>query len=313
MRDSLNFKVLLAFIGGAALASGIVYVALRPGQPPASGPALSAISTPAPPPPQAAPAEPPPAPAEKPSPVNQAAAKAAPSKETPPPRLQAVVYQPAPEPARSEPARSQPPPEPAPVAAPPTVDAAPAPEPRPELPPPPPSRSVTLPQGALIDVRMGEALSAKINVVGDTFVATLDQPLVVDGFVIAERGARAEGRVVESEAGGRARGGSRLSVELTSLHTSDGQNVRIATAPFLKQVSPSYGKDAAKVGAGAAIGAIIGAIAGGGKGAGIGAGVGGAAGAGDVIFTRGKPAAIPAETRISFRVQSAVTITERTP
>ena len=62
-------------------------------------------------------------------------------------------------------------------------------------------------------------------------------------------------------------------------------------------------QDAAKVGAGAALGAIIGAIAGGGKGAAIGAGVGGGAGAGDVMATRGKPAALPSETRVTFRLQ----------
>jgi hypothetical protein len=59
------------------------------------------------------------------------------------------------------------------------------------------------------------------------------------------------------------------------------------------------------------IGAAIGAIAGGGKGAGIGAGVGGAAGAADVLLTRGKPADIPVETRLTFRVQEPVTITEK--
>ena len=70
-------------------------------------------------------------------------------------------------------------------------------------------------------------------------------------------------------------------------------------------------KDAAKVGGGAALGAIIGAIAGGGKGAGIGAGVGGAAGAGDVLFTRGKPVVLETETKLRFQLASPVTITER--
>lgn len=42
-----------------------------------------------------------------------------------------------------------------------------------------------------------------------------------------------------------------------------------------------------------------------------GAAAGGAAGAGDVVLTRGKPAEIPVETRVSFRVQEPVTITER--
>ena len=309
----MNSKILLAFIGGAALASGIVYMAVRPGQPPAPSPVVStAMPKPSPvavaPSPQPAAPEPQPAPPAKPSPVK---AKEAESKPTPPPKqatpppVQAAVYRPAPEPPRAEPPPEAPPPAPS------TVNAAPAPAPRVKLPPPPQPHVVTIPAGALINVRLGEALSAKTNVPGDTFLATLDQPLVVDGFVIAERGARAEGRVVEADAGGRVKGGSRLGIELTTLNTSDGQRVKITTATFVKRVSPSYGQDAAKVGAGAAIGAVIGAIAGGGKGAGIGAGVGGAAGAGDVLLTRGKPATLPAETRISFRVENPVTITER--
>jgi hypothetical protein len=69
--------------------------------------------------------------------------------------------------------------------------------------------------------------------------------------------------------------------------------------------------DAAKVGGAAAVGAVIGGIAGGGKGAAIGAGVGGGAGAGDVLLTRGKPATLPSETRLSFRLRTPVTITEK--
>jgi hypothetical protein len=67
----------------------------------------------------------------------------------------------------------------------------------------------------------------------------------------------------------------------------------------------------AKVGAVTAIGAAIGAIAGGGKGAAIGAATGGAAGTGGVLATRGKSTTLPSETRISFRLRNAVTITER--
>ena len=62
---------------------------------------------------------------------------------------------------------------------------------------------------------------------------------------------------------------------------------------------------------GAGIGAAIGAIFGGGKGAAVGAGSGGAAGAGTVLATRGKPVVLPAETRLSFRLQDPVTIIER--
>lgn len=171
--------------------------------------------------------------------------------------------------------------------------------------------SVTLAAGTLLSVRIGETLSSARNQVGDTFLATLTQPLVVDGWVIAERGARVEGRVVDAAQAGRVKGTSHLGISIVRLATSDGQYVRVRTESFVKDGASSTGTDAAKVGAGAAIGAIIGAIAGGGKGAAIGAGAGGAAGAGDVLLTRGKPAEIPVETRVNFKVQDSVTITER--
>ena len=205
----------------------------------------------------------------------------------------------------------------------PSVQVAPAPQPEPATavnvppdspapPPPPPPVQVTLRAGILISVRTVEGLSSERNQEGDTFTATLDQPLSVDGWVIAERGAHLEGKIVQSQRPRRVKGRSNLAIELTQLVTSDGQRIPIETEAFEKRGESSTGQDAAKIGAGAAIGAAIGAIAGGGKGAGIGAAAGGAVGAGDVVLTRGKPAALPAETHINFRLRNSVTITERT-
>lgn len=170
---------------------------------------------------------------------------------------------------------------------------------------------VTIRPGTVLTVRIAETLSAARHEVGDVFLATLEQPLVVDGFIIAERGSRVEGKVVEAERPARAGGASHLGIELVRLATSDGQRVRIRTEAFKKDGASSAGSDFAKVGVGAAIGAAIGAAAGGGKGAAIGAGVGGAAGTADVLLTRGKPAEIPVETRLSFRVQEPITLTEQ--
>jgi len=181
----------------------------------------------------------------------------------------------------------------------------------PQPPPPPEPAKVTLNPGTLLSVRLIDGLNAERNRAGDLFTATLDRELWVDGYVIAERGARVEGRVVSSDPGGRVRGVSTLAVELTRLHTSDGQNVAIRTDPFERRAESSRTEDAEKIGAGAAIGAAIGAIAGGGKGAAIGAGAGGAAGAGTVLATRGRPAALPSETRVTFRIAAPVTLTER--
>jgi len=193
---------------------------------------------------------------------------------------------------------------------PPVTPARPEPENVTPLPPPDPNK-VTLNAGTLIPVRLVDGLSSERNVPGDMFVATLDHELVVDGFVIAERGARVEGRIVSSDRGGKVRGVAALAVELTRIRTSDGQNVAIQTDSFERHAQQTHGQDAAKVGVGAAIGAAIGAIAGGGKGAAVGAGAGGAAGAGDVLLTRGKPATLPSETRINFRLKAPVTLTER--
>jgi hypothetical protein len=170
---------------------------------------------------------------------------------------------------------------------------------------------VTLTAGLTIPVRIGETLTSERAQPGDTFLATLDQPLVVEGFVIAERGSRVQGRVVEAERAARGRSNSRLVIELVKLATADGQNVPIRTDTWAKDGQAQAGMDAARIGAGAAIGAAIGAAAGGGKGAAIGAGVGGAAGVGDVLLTRGRDTVIRVETRIRFRLEAPITLTER--
>jgi hypothetical protein len=172
-------------------------------------------------------------------------------------------------------------------------------------------QTVTIPSGTLLTVRLDQGISTETNQSGDSFRATLDQPLVIDGNVIAERGARVEGRVAEVDPGGRVRGTARLSLELVRLNTADGQRLKLQTESFAKQAEQSKTRDAAKVGAAAGIGAAIGAIAGGGKGAAVGAVVGGAAGTGGVMATRGQAAEIRSETRMTFKLTEAITVTER--
>lgn len=185
---------------------------------------------------------------------------------------------------------------------------APAPAP-PEKPAPeiePPTRTphtVILRPGALITVRIGQTLSTEHARIGDGFFATLDGPVVIDGWIIAARGSRAEGRVVDADR-------SQLGLQLTAINTTDHQHLDIGTATFLKRGPSWQDRDTATVGGAAALGAIIGAAAGGGKGAAIGAVAGGAVGAGGVMATRNRSADVPVETRITFRVDQALSITE---
>lgn len=179
------------------------------------------------------------------------------------------------------------------------------------LPPPPPPQTVTLPAGTLIQVRLAERLATDRNLEGDAFVAILDRELVANGWVIAELGARVLGRITQLDQAGRVAGTASMAIELTSLTTSDGQKIPLHTASFLRKADTSKKSDAVKIAVGTAIGAAIGATAGGGKGAAIGAGAGGAAGVGTVLATRGQPAVLDIETRLSFRLDDPVTITER--
>jgi hypothetical protein len=161
--------------------------------------------------------------------------------------------------------------------------------------------------GSRIIVRTTRVLSTKTMKTGDSFSAILEEPLKAGDRIVAAEGARVDGRVVEADKGGRLKGKAKLSVELTSLTTSDGRRVAIVTSPVGHEAAENRKKDATKIGIGAGAGAAVGGIAAGGKGAAIGALIGGGAG----VAMRGEAAEIPAEHVLSFRLRSPVTIAER--
>ena len=305
-------QIALLVVAGAVGGAIVMKVAQRP-QPAAPAPVVAQIPVPAS---EVAAAQP-----VAPAPAPEPEAKPAPFVESRPHAKPRPVRQPAPRVPEPVVVAQNTPPAPvtAPVAAPqpqtapePAPSAPREPEYAPPPPPPPPEpRQATLNAGMLLPVRLIDGLTTERNNPGDTFTGSLDQPLVVDGLVIAERGARVEGRVVSADRGGKVSGVAALSVELTRIHLSDGQTISVHTDSFERKAEQTHKTDAAKIGGGAALGAIIGAIAGGGKGAAIGAGVGGGAGAGDVLLTRGKAATLPSETRVSFRLSAPVTVTER--
>ena len=133
---------------------------------------------------------------------------------------------------------------------------------------------MTLEPGTLLVVRLAEEISSDTHASGETFAATLDQALVVNGFVIAERGSRAEGKVVTAQEAGRVKGTAGLEIQLTRFNTSDGQKIHISTDSFAKKNESGKSADLAKIGAAAAVGVAIGAAIGGGKGAAIGGAAG---------------------------------------
>jgi hypothetical protein len=223
---------------------------------------------------------------------SQAAAKPAPARPAPERRRREVAQATPPPPPASGPAASQ---EPVQVVAP---------------PPPPPApvvKTVTVPAGTVIPIRMTDTLDSATTQSNSIFHASLAGDLIADGMVIARSGAPVVGRVITAKDATHFSGSSELSIELTRIDTVD-HPVDVVTDAFSKQGAGRGKNTAAKTGGGAAIGAIIGALAGGGKGAAIGAATGGGIGAGVNGVTRGQQVQIPTETLVSFHLQSPVTV-----
>jgi hypothetical protein len=150
-------------------------------------------------------------------------------------------------------------------------------------------------------------VDSETNRVGQTFAASMAEPVTMGGETIIPRGADVVVKLVDAKESGKLTGRAELTLDLMSVKV-DGRMVDINTQSVSRE-SDSRGQRTAKVAGGtAAVGAIIGAIAGGGKGAVIGAGAGGAAGAGAEEVTKGQRVKVPSETRLTFVLDTAVRI-----
>lgn len=167
---------------------------------------------------------------------------------------------------------------------------------------------LTLPAGTWVSVRTDQVLSSDHNLPGDAFTATLAQPLVANGFVVARRGQILSGRVADAMKAGRVKGTSRLALELTDVSLADGQNMPVHTQLVQYSGGTSKGRDAAAIGTTTGLGAAVGAAAAGGVGAGIGAGAGAAASTIGVLMTRGRPTEVYPESLLTFRTTEPITI-----
>jgi hypothetical protein len=160
---------------------------------------------------------------------------------------------------------------------------------------------------------VNEPLSSKRTKPGEAFTATLIQPLVADGLVIARRGAIIAGRVAESDQGGRVKGVSHMALELTDVSLVDGQQMPVHTELARYEAGTSRGRDTFAIAGTTAAGAAIGAAAAGGIGAAAGAGAGAIASVIGVLSTHGKETVVFPEDRLTFRLTSAMTVaTDRT-
>ena len=173
------------------------------------------------------------------------------------------------------------------------------------VPPPPPP--IVVPAGTDLVVTLDQKLGSKISQTGQTFLATVAQPVTVGDRTAIPKGSTVKGTVVTAKEKGKIKGEGQLSLTLDSI-TVRGKTYQIQTITLDSTIKGKGKRTAATTGGGAAGGALIGGIAGGGKGAGIGALVGAGAGFIGGTFTGNKQIEIPAETALTFATSAPLTL-----
>ncbi|MBV9610025.1 MAG: fibronectin type III domain-containing protein [Acidobacteria bacterium] len=196
---------------------------------------------------------------------------------------------------------------------------------RPSSPPPPqPDRSrgntVEVPAGVEVRMALDDALSSKTSHPGDSFTATVTDPVrASDGAVAIPAGTKVRGQVTEAESGKTlptVRGRGKLNLRFIDLTMPNGTSVPLeatlssvnnsATGEEGEIKSSTKGSTAAKdVGIGAGVGTVAGLIFGGAlKGLLIGA----VAGGGYVLATKGKDVELPAKTGLTMKLDRSLAV-----
>jgi hypothetical protein len=168
----------------------------------------------------------------------------------------------------------------------------------------------TVPPGSTLVVRINSALDSERSQIGETFNASLVEPLVVQGIEVAPVGSQVRGRIAQVNEAGRVRGAAELRLQLDRI-TVNGVPYSLATNEYQEVAESRGGETARRVGIGAGLGAAIGAIAGGAQGAAIGAGIGGGTAGAVQVLTRGERINIPAETLLGFTLSEPLVIAGR--
>jgi hypothetical protein len=165
----------------------------------------------------------------------------------------------------------------------------------------------TIPQGTVVSVYMIDSISSHQNYAGQTFRASVADPIRLGNHTVIPRGANAYVRLVDAESAGRVKGRSKLQLRLERIDVG-GHSYPVATNIIAfrgKSESKQTAKDA---GIGALAGGGLGALFGGGKGAAIGAGVGAGAGVATNAAKKGEQVVIGSESLIRFRLSAPLRI-----
>ncbi len=156
---------------------------------------------------------------------------------------------------------------------------------------------------AMVTVRLIDSLSSESSQPGDSFRATLAEPLVVGDRVVAQKNARVTGQVREAVSSGRLSRPALLTLSLQRVQSQSGR-YPMETGNLTIKAGSHATRNLLIIGGSAGAGAAIGGAAGGGKGAAIGAAAGAGAGTLGAYLTGKHEIVLPSETLLTFHVTS---------
>lgn len=169
-------------------------------------------------------------------------------------------------------------------------------------------REVTIPAGSQLDLVLDTPVASDTSKVEDLVRAHLLDAVVVDGVTALPAGTDVSGRVTAAVRSGKVKGRARLAMRFESLAGANDERYPVATAPVSRTARATKGKDALKIGGGAAGGAVVGALIGGKKGAAIGSAAGGGAGTAVVMSTRGEEVRLARGAALKVRLSKPLTV-----
>jgi uncharacterized membrane protein len=168
-------------------------------------------------------------------------------------------------------------------------------------------RTVTIPDNAVLDVRLDTTHASDTSRVEERVSGTLASPLEVDGVTAIPAGAKLTGHLTNVEESAKVKGRAELAMRFTRLQTGS-VTYDIDTKPLSWVAESTKKEDAVKIGAGAAAGAVIGAITGGKKGAAIGSAIGAGGGTAVVLATEGQEIRLAAGRKLKVSLTNPLTI-----
>jgi hypothetical protein len=167
---------------------------------------------------------------------------------------------------------------------------------------------VGIPAGTILTLALDTRLSSETSHAGDSFTATVVEPIVVESREVIPAGSTIEGRVTDATPAKRGAGKATLALSFGSLRLASGYHTSIVGS--FEEISASKkGRNAAIIGGSAAGGALLGRIIGKDtRGSVIGAIVGGGVGTAVVMGKEREQAVIPADTPFGIRLGQAIQV-----